>query len=71
MKTVEEAARVLGKKLDASEQSARDESLRQLMQDPTLLTLAMTFADVPGGYSYKLLFALAYGVLLGMESERE
>jgi hypothetical protein len=70
MKTIEEAAKYLGRTLSPDEQSARDETMRQLMQDPALLTLTMVFADAPGGGVYKILFALAYGVLLGMESEK-
>ena len=45
-------------------------SLTELLQDPDLLKLAFWIADSTVGNNLKILYALAIGALIGIESER-
>lgn len=45
-------------------------SLTELLQDPDLLKLAFWIADSTVGNNFKILYALAIGALIGIESER-
>jgi hypothetical protein len=70
MRTTEDAVHIVAARLQSKDDSSLEASLKEVMAEPEVLQLAITMIDSAVGPGQRVLFALAVGILIGIEQER-